>query len=98
MGKQVDFWREVRNSYGVTCHSVLKTVRVSGDVSEAEAVLRAARDFCAWGHVAYWNNLAHGYDLRCDPDDPRAAIIETFPEEKGRSGAGRVVPIRRRAS
>ena len=64
MDKQIDFWREVHNSYGVTFHAVLKSFLVPDDIPEEEAESGAINDFCAWAHVDSWNNLAHGYDIR----------------------------------
>lgn len=69
MVKQIEFWREVNNSYGMTHRVVLKTFRVSDDIPDKEAESGAIYDFCTWAHVNSWNHLAHGYDIQHDLDD-----------------------------
>lgn len=63
MGKRIDFWREVQNSYGSTYHAVLKTYVAPDNVPDTEALSKAIHDFCDWAHVSRWNDLASGYDI-----------------------------------
>lgn len=64
MTRQIEFWREVGNSAGVRCRSVLVTFDIADDTPDVEAIEDAIRRFCDIERVSDWRRLADGYDVR----------------------------------